>query len=341
MKRMRLLALFIAIVAVALTGCSRQADPVIPANADRSLLSGSTASSGTGVNETRGAPGDFEIMCTLYEISGAVYSDADQSGTRSPSEPGIADVTVTILDDYGTVLQMATTDASGAYSFLKYEGTYAVRIDAATAANDFNETLASSFNATGPTSRTVTLGPDSPGNDFGFDPKTAEIGTQLDQGIILTTGEPARFWQKQIRMAISGGRDHVEFDAATMAQFIAQIQGLFLPDPFRFTPGSEFEEALSILSTKSKDPLPLLRKELLAAELNHVSGKGLVGAWELQRALLAWAESVVIAASSTVTPPASGGSIVPMGVIDTRVADAYDLILKMNGAIGGGSGGGG
>lgn len=451
MKRMRFLVLLIAIVSVALTGCSRQSDPVIPDYPDASRPSGPMASIGAeaieaptvttsamingyllqfngrsyagdrttfsytvsgagsihalsnfflelpacappldsfsptgavigdnplvgiygikwneslGINESRSYsiifPGDVPLgairasvkastlaaigeiagPCSGFEVSGAVYIDANQDGARSPGESGIVDVTVTLVNGDGNV-QMATTDASGGYSFMKIAGTYTVRIDAATAADDFNETLAASFDPTGPMSRTVTVGPDSPGNDFGFDPRAAEITLDLEQGILLTTGEPVKFWQRQLRAAMSGGR--AEFDAATMTLFIAEIQGLFLPDPFQFTPGSEFREAMSILSTKSKDPLLQLRKELLAAELNEVSGKGLVDAPELQSALLAWAESVVIAASSPASPTILNNPTRTLlgGAIDGRVVDAYNLLVNINGAIGGGSGGGG
>ena len=127
-----------------------------------------------------------------------------------------------------------------------------------------------------------------------------------------------------------------------MAMFIEEIQGLFLPVPFQFTPGNEFQEALNILSTKSKDPVQQLLRELLAAEFNEVSGKGLVDAPELQSVMLAWAESVAFGASSA-SSPTSGhlkASLLQMGPLD-RVGDAIDFLTQLNGSTGGGSGGGG
>jgi hypothetical protein len=332
MRRMKTLALFILIVGAAFTGCSRQDDPVLPNSPDGRILSGQASASK-----------DLGTLCETFEISGTVFSDADVNGVRSYGEPGVADVTVTLADGCGRVLQTATTDANGAYTFLKYDGAYTVRIDAATTAEDFNETLAASFEPTGPTSKTVTVGPDSPGNDFGFDPKADEIVNDIEQGTLPTTGEPVKYWQKQLRAAMSGGRDHAEFDAETLAGFIVEIQGLFLPEPFQFTPGSEFGEAMDILKSKSKDPLEKLLTELLTAEFNHVSGKGLVGTPELQGALLAWAESVYIAAASPVSQLTLDASPAPLagGVIDDRVLDAYNVLVHINGAIGGGSGGGG
>jgi hypothetical protein len=286
--------------------------------------------------------GEIAGPCAGFVISGTVYVDADGSGTMDAEESGIVNVTVTLVDGDGDIVT-ATTDANGDYAFLKIAGTYTIRIDAETAANDFNESLAAAFVPTGPTSTIVTVGPDSPGNDFGFDPKAKEITYDIEQGILLTTGEPVKFWKKQLRAAMSGSQGRVEFDAATMAQFIAEIQGLFLPDPFQFTPGNEFQEAMDILSTNSKDPLPILLKELLAAEFNEVSGKGLVEAPELQSVLLAWAESVAVAASSSVLQIPINSDRPPLGgvPIDERVADTIDLLIHLNGSTGGGSGGGG
>ncbi len=291
---------------------------------------------------TLAALGTIPGPCAGFVISGTVFVDADANGILdAPDESGIGDVTVTLSNGVGDIQAMAT-DANGYYVFVGNTGTYTIRIDGETAADDFNETLAASFDPTGPTSLVVTVGPDSHGNDFGFDPRTDEITYDIEQGALLTTGEPVKFWKKQLRAAISDSRGKVEFDAATMTQFITGIQGLFLPDPFQFTPGSEFQEAMDILSTNSKEPLDILLKELLAAEFNEVSGKGLVEVSALQSVLLAWAESVVVAASTTppLTSPNSGRVLLG-GPIDGRVVDAINLLVKLNGTTGGGSGGGG
>ena len=256
---------------------------------------------------------------------------------------------MTLADSDGNI-QTSLTDINGEYAFLKIPGTYTVRIDTATAEDDFNEELATSFDPTGPTSKVVTVGPDAISNDFGFDPRTEEITYDIEMGILLTTGEPVKFWKKQIRAAISGGKGNTEFDALTMAQFITEIQGLFFPYPFQFTPGNEFQEALEILSIKSKDPYEQLLRELLAAEFNEVSGKGLVSAPELQSVMLSWAESVAIAASpeapqaAPLTAPLTSGNsdrTLLGSPIGDRVGDAVNFLSQMNGSTAGGSGGGG
>jgi hypothetical protein len=288
------------------------------------------------------AIGEIAGPCDGFEISGTVYIDADSNGVMNEAdESGIVDVTVTLVDGYGNVLS-ATTNTYGDYAFIKIAGTYTVRIDTATVADDFNEELAASFDPTGPTSLAITVGPDSPDNDFGFDPRAEEITYDIEMGILLTTGESVKFWKKQLRTAISGSQGKTEFDAATMAMFIEEIQELYLPEPFQFTPGNEFQEAMDILSTKSKDPYLQLLRELLAAEFNEVSGKGLVDAPELQRVMLAWAELIAYEAAP-VAPLTSSSSdhILLGGGIDDRVSDAVDFLIRLNGSTGGGAGGGG
>ncbi len=285
--------------------------------------------------------GEIAGPCGGFVVSGTVYVDADSNGVMSGTdESGLVDVTVSMIDGGGNI-RTSTTDANGEYAFLRVPGTYTVRIDAATAADDFNEDLAASFDPTGPTSTVVTVGPDSPGNDFGFNPQEEELIFELETGILLTDGEPVKFWKKQLRAAGSRGGGGAEFDAAALTGFIADIQELFLLEPFQFTPGSEFEEALAILGSNSKDPLDVLLRELLAAEFNTVSGKGLVDNLPLQCALIAWAESVVVDAGTGLSAT-SGFSDSPLRVASGgTLRDATRILILMNGNTGGGSGGGG
>jgi hypothetical protein len=288
--------------------------------------------------------GEIAGPCSGFEVSGTVFIDADADGILTEADEAgiIVDITVTLVDGYGNI-QTAVTDINGEYAFLKIPGTYTIRIDTETPADDFNEELAESFDPTGPTSKIVTVGPDATGINFGYDPRAEEITYDIEMGILLTTGEPAKYWKKQVRSAM-GGRTS-DFDPATMAQFIEEIQGLFFPDPFQFTPGNEFEEALAILSINSKDPYEQLLRELLTAEFNEVSGKGLVDEPELQSVLLSWAESIAIAAApvESAAPLATGGTgRTLLGFpIGDRVGDAVDLLNQLNGSTAGGGGGGG
>jgi hypothetical protein len=187
----------------------------------------------------------------------------------------------------------------------------------------------------------VTVGPGVTNSNFGFDPKSQEIILELETGVLLTNGEPVKFWKRELRAAINGNGGG-EFGADAMQAFVAEIQTLFLDDPFQFTPGNELEDALDILSDNSKDPVIQLKRELLAAEFNEVSGKGLIGADDLQRAIIAWAESLVaqfavtVSSGKTVDEPSLAGSR-----YTTKVGEAEFLLELLNGstATGGGAGG--
>jgi hypothetical protein len=331
------------LLAATLASCNGQNDPVMPDGAAGYHIS--SRNDGPAVNDDQET-----FSCSMFNISGTVFVDSNADGIRnSTDESGIGNVTVTLSYADGELegtteggdLETTITDSNGHFVFTRTAGTYEIRIDAETDAGDFNERLAASFDATGPTSLTVTVGPDSPGNDFGYDPRAEEITNKIALGIILTNGEDAKFWRKQNRMAISGGNGG-EYGTEEMAQFITDVEGLYFPNPFQFTPGNEFQEAINVLHLKGQakeNRLRILLKELLTAEFNEVSGRGLVEAPKLQKVLLAWAESIAIRASAGV-PQSMNGPLLG-GPIDDRVGDAIDLLIQLNGSSAGGGGGGG
>lgn len=115
---------------------------------------------------------------TTFTLGDTVFRDTNNNGTQDAGEPGVAGVTVELLDQAGTnVLGTTTTDASGMYSFLVLNaGTYRVRLAAA------------NFNAGGPLagfipSTTVA----DPSTNVDKDNNGAASGT-LGQGGFVVTG---------------------------------------------------------------------------------------------------------------------------------------------------------
>ncbi len=229
-----------------------------------------------------------------FLISGTVFVDTDASGVQNPTtEAGIADVTVEVVAGSGTLIAM--TDANGHYQFTLLSGTYSVRIPSSTAAVDFNEQLAASFTATGPLTRSVSIGPDATGNDFGFNPKGAEIAADIENGNLPTTGKDEAYWAR-VLFEVKKGRTLDGYDAATILGFLAQIEGRFFSDPYQFTDGLELHEAYLILIGSPTALVDKLFQTLFVTELNDVAGLGLTDEASLQGVLISWGESLIIEA---------------------------------------------
>jgi hypothetical protein len=270
--------------------------------------------------------------CDGFDISGTLFVDKDSSGTRELAlEPGIiANVTVSLQDANGSV-QTQLSQTNGSYSFkVGEEGDYTIRVDATTAAErDFNEGLFESFDATNATSVVVSVGPDSPGNDFGFKPRAEQITSDLELGVLSTSGESFKYWTRQFRSA-SKGSGNSDFDAGTLLGFLEQIEALFFDDPYQFTDGNQFNEALAILTNNSRDPLDVFIKQLFVTELNHVSDKGLADL-DLQAVLISWGESIAVDRLAT-----AGAMFKPAVDTDDELRSAQDLFTAINEERGGG-----
>jgi hypothetical protein len=272
--------------------------------------------------------------CQGFLISGTLYVDSDSSGTRNAAnEPGsLANVTVALVDAAGGTAT-TTTAANGTFAFKTLDGTFTLRIDAATSAVDFNEDLFASFFATTTLTRVVTVGPDSPNNDFGFKPQAKKVIAEVQDGTLPTDGLPAKFWLRELRGAVRSGTGPT-YSAATLLGFLNTIEGLFFPVPYQFDSGVELQQAIDQLSHPIRTNLDALIQALLVTELNHVSGHGLVGEADLQAVLLSWAESVVIA---NTTSGATAGPVVSKSS-DTLAPDigtATTLLNSINSSRGG------
>jgi hypothetical protein len=61
-------------------------------------------------------------------VGDLAWRDLDRDGLQEPGEPGLANVTVRLLDPQGTIVATTTTDANGIYEFANVApGTYRIR----------------------------------------------------------------------------------------------------------------------------------------------------------------------------------------------------------------------
>lgn len=244
-----------------------------------------------------------------YSISGTAFVDANGNGVWDSGEAVLANVSINLADANGNFLATVMTDAKGSYTFAALQsGTYTVGVPSATAdiVGDFNETLGAYFAAT--TGEVINVGlttGNSVGNNFGFVINTASILADLQTGDVdgdgftmTGTGKTIGFWKHQNTVALTG-KGRAQIDATTLKGYLASVQALFLPFPFQFAAGSEYKDALAILSSTASNPVDLLKKQLLGTELNEVAGLGLSGTLnglnldQLQTVIIGWAEYLV------------------------------------------------
>jgi SdrD B-like domain len=265
--------------------------------------------------------------CDGFHISGSVFVDANNDGARSPSEGGIGNVTVALTDGVDTIT--ALTDPAGNYTFVVTAGSYTVSVPAATAAFDFNEDLFATSTVVSPTSLVVAVGPDASAN-FAFEPKSSKIIADLEAGILDSEGRSVRYWKSQLRPATTG-KNSSDYTAAQLLAFVQAVETIGIADPFQFGAGTEISDALAILSQGGSDEIIKLRRELLASELNFVSGNGLVGEEDLHEVLIIYGEELLNQAAPAPV------SIIPMAVkAPSETGEAGDMFGTMNGSTGGG-----
>jgi hypothetical protein len=265
----------------------------------------------------------------LFDISGTAYTDANKNGLFDANEAGIPNVSVTLFNTSNALVGTVSSDGSGHYVFQNILcGTYTVQLDTNTLTNQTKNTY---FLATSALKYTVSIGPDSPNNNFGFTPQTQKLLNDIGR-VLPTNGASAGVWKKQFQAAISGtGRPVVSRD--TLLAYLSRINNLALANPFQFSLDNVgLQKALDILSNGSKTELSNLLQQLLTTELNYERGLGLTDQ-SLQLVLIGWGESLGVGAGaasvSSVSPAAAGTA-------KTDVAIATDIFGTINSGGGGG-----
>jgi hypothetical protein len=214
----------------------------------------------------------------LIEISGTVFIDTG----GEPS--GIGNVLVSLKDaDNENLISEVRTDVSGWYSFKVVPGTYTLSVP---------ESLAGgTITYTGPPFEAKEFNADSPDNDFPYKADTEAMIQHLENQTILTNTEDTKFWIKVVRTAAIPNSGNTEVPIDDVYEFLKKIgnneyiSGIE-PDVFPITPfpfsqkegagQANAKMALEILAPPNPNlsDEQLFKKELLAAMLNIVSGRG-------------------------------------------------------------------
>jgi uncharacterized protein YfaS (alpha-2-macroglobulin family) len=119
---------------------------------------------------------------TCTTLGDTVFKDLNGNGSQDSGEPGIANVTVELLDSNGNVIGTTTTNSSGKYSFTVLPGTYTVRI----AASNFSsgKPLAGMTSTTAGGETQTRSVPSSGSNLFDFGYKLPTVFTNPGTGTI-------------------------------------------------------------------------------------------------------------------------------------------------------------
>ncbi len=153
--------------------------------------------------------------------------------------------------------------------------------------------LAESFEATTTLTREVTVPPGAPDNNFGFNTLHREIVQDIFNGDLPTDGQTLRYWREEFRSAVIDNQEGRSYNGKTLLEMVYEINSLSLKSTYSFTPGNELIEAYEILLVESTGPYNWLVAALLATELNHTVGRGLVDQEELQLVLISWGEALL------------------------------------------------
>jgi hypothetical protein len=186
-----------------------------------------------GFNYVAGLTGPCE---GTFTVSGFVFTDTNQDGSKGGSELGVANVSVKLSG--GESPEFVKTDSDGAYTFTVSEGSYTVSVDAVTADTDYNESLYRDWEPTNAQSKGVTIGPNSTGNDFGWEPNVDGIVARIDSGDLPTTGQSYKWWRKEFLRVINH-QHNTAYTEAQLLGLIGTIEGYALLDEYNFTPGHE------------------------------------------------------------------------------------------------------
>lgn len=197
----------------------------------------------------------------VFTLSGNVFIDADQDGKKGGGEFGLSGKNVKLLDGDDNEITTISTAADGSYSFMVLQGNYGISVS-----EDF---LNDDYYGVGNSNKEIlNVTGNIPDLNFGYSINQDKIIDDLENNISLDT-QPTKFWVQEIRNA---GKKNASYSKAEILGFLTAIENR-LNDPFQF--GSDkMGSALSILANPIKTPFEEFIQQLLTAELNVISGRG-------------------------------------------------------------------
>lgn len=223
------------------------------------------------------------------EVLGYVFFDVNRNGEMDDFEMPFDGITVTLS---GAASQTEVTDGDGLADFGSHsDGEYVMAVTDGGAYGLFDYWYATTPGSYGFTIDSETESPVV--RYFGYYPEIDEITDGLDDGEITGNNRTIGFWKHNVTRAIAGATKGIQVTREELLGYLSSVEDLGpCDDPYDF--GSDpLAKALWYLHPpmSGNSPLAKLDRQLLAAELNWVSGFN-SSMPELERAMLWWAEWV-------------------------------------------------
>jgi len=236
---------------------------------------------------------DYELPAEA-DVLAYVFFDVNRNGEFDDFEMGFEDVGVTLSDSGDTTLLQ--TDAAGLADFGSREGgDYSIAV---TDGGGYG--LLEYWETTTPASYDFTIDADTESPlvfYFGYYPEPCEIVKAMHKCEITGDNHTIGFWKHNVRRALADCSKGVQVPKADLLEYLAAVEALdadagYWDEPFDLG-GNPLWKALWYLHPSLSDNCPLqkLDRQLLAAELNVVSGYS-SSMPQLEAAMLWWAEYV-------------------------------------------------
>ncbi len=202
----------------------------------------------------------------VYTLSGSLYIDANESKTKQTSESGISSVTINLKNTLNNNVVSVNTSANGSYSFMALRGNYSITVSPNVLDSENYQTSGATFyNLTNLSSNTTDL-------NFGYLVNSVKMIQNFENKVLLLNTKPTKYWVQEIRNA---GRKNSVYTLEQIREILTKIEGMLLAEPFRFGAQKEVG-ALEILTRPLKSELDFFLQQLLTAELNIATDKGVV-----------------------------------------------------------------
>ncbi|MDH5379163.1 MAG: hypothetical protein OEX00_12635, partial [Gammaproteobacteria bacterium] len=249
---------------------------------------------------TTTGPGVISIKEDAHSISGFIYLDTLEDSRYQNGEPLLEGITVTLLDESRNPVIQVQTDNQGYYELNNLEpNKYTVHISDKKQASRFNQYFGRYFEMQNRDHIVTITNSDQLDISFSYRLKKTEIIADLNESYSKKNGnylparrQPIEFWKRQHQAALRG-EPNAPLTAKGLSNYLSKVERLNYSRPFNAIGKNKVSSSYKILGSNSTLESEIFSRQLLALELNHVYGAGLLGNYTtLQEILIEWAEYI-------------------------------------------------